>query len=96
MSFIKGDRVKTPLGNGTVLWKRMAAPDYIEVDCYSIELDTKKAETLVPPFPYYNGTVFPAEEVSAENGYEEELVDVSADHHLGDLWHGWLHWCAVL
>jgi hypothetical protein len=62
--FIKGDRVKTPLGNGSVLWKRMAGPDWISVECYSVELDSKKAEALLPPFPYYSGTVFPAEEVS--------------------------------
>jgi hypothetical protein len=63
----KGDRVSTPLGNGSVLWKRMLGPDYRDVDSYSIELDSKKAEALVEPFPFYNGTIFPAEEVQAED-----------------------------
>jgi hypothetical protein len=65
--FNMNDRVKTPLGNGTVLWKRMRSTALSEVECYSVRLDTKVAASLQAPFPYYNGTTFPAEEVSAEN-----------------------------
>jgi hypothetical protein len=61
MSFDQFDRVKTNLGPGTVVYKRMKAPDYAEVEVYSVRLDS-------PPKPYHThgaGTIFPAEDVRA-------------------------------
>jgi hypothetical protein len=66
MIFDKGDRVSTPAGTGTILYRRMAAPDYNSVAAYSVCLDTKKIESEKPPFPFYSGTIFKAEEVSQE------------------------------
>jgi hypothetical protein len=66
MHFDKGDRVITPYGVGSVLYKRMAGPDYVEVAAYSVYLDHKKAEAEKPPFPFYNGTICKAEEVQPE------------------------------
>ena len=37
--FDQGDRVDTPGGPGTVVYKRMAAPDFVEVAVYSVKLD---------------------------------------------------------
>jgi hypothetical protein len=64
--FDKGDRVMTPGGAGTVVYKRMAPPDFFEVDVYSVCLDTRKAETEKPPFPSYSGTIYKAEMVKPE------------------------------
>ena len=62
--FDKGDRVMTPQGPGVVIYRRMAGPDYRNVEAYSVCLDHKKAASEKPPFPSYTGTVFPAEEVT--------------------------------
>lgn len=62
--FDKGDRVNTPLGAGSVIYSRMAGPDYCSVAAYSVCLDSRKAESEQPPFPSYSGTVFPAEQVT--------------------------------
>lgn len=35
----KGDRVKTPSGIGTVVYVRMAAPDYSKPEAVSVKLD---------------------------------------------------------
>lgn len=61
--FDKGDRVMTPGGVGSVISRRMGGPNYSEVVSYSVCLDTKKAASEKPPFPYYNGTTYPAEHV---------------------------------
>jgi hypothetical protein len=37
--FSTGDRVQTKYGDGTVVSKRMAAPDYSEAAAYSVCLD---------------------------------------------------------
>lgn len=63
VEFCKGDRVKTPMGLGTVVYKRMEAPAYIKAEAYSICLDSKKEESERPPFSSYSGTMFPANEV---------------------------------
>jgi hypothetical protein len=66
MDFDKGDRVITPQGVGTVVYKRMKPPTFGEVDVYSVCLDHKKAETEQPPFPSYTGTIFKADMVKLE------------------------------
>lgn len=65
--FDRGDKVMTPMGPGTVVYRRMASPSYAEVDAYSVALDHKVAEAQKPPFPSYSGTVFPAEQVKSHN-----------------------------
>lgn len=62
----KGARVRTPQGCGSVVYRRMKAPTFSEVDCYSVCLDAKKKESETPPFPSYSGTVFPADAVTPE------------------------------
>lgn len=52
-----GDRVKTPGGTGSVVFKRMQAPDYSRVEAYSIRLDSEMHRRT------YTGTMFKAEEV---------------------------------
>lgn len=59
--FEKGDRVNTHLGPGEVVYKRMQAPDYTQVLAYCVKLDNKKNIG-----PTYNGTIIPADKVSAE------------------------------
>jgi hypothetical protein len=66
MEFNKGDRVMTPGGAGSVVYKRMRGPTFSEVDVYSVFLDTKKEECLKPPFPSYTGTIYKAEMVTPE------------------------------
>ena len=59
--FDQFDRVLTPEGPGTVVYKRMNPPDYCEPAAYSVRLDS-------PAAPYHTpgaGTVFPAEKVRA-------------------------------
>lgn len=56
--FDKGDRVTTPGGLGTVAYKRMAAPDYSQVEVYSVRLDDKSN------IRNYTGTLYLAKEVS--------------------------------
>ena len=62
--FDKGDPVMTPSGPGTVVYKRMASPDYTTVQMYSVALESRVAESAKPPFPSYSGTAFPADQVS--------------------------------
>lgn len=62
----KGDRVMTPCGPGSIVYKRMAAPTFQEVDVYSVFLDSRKAEMEKPPFPSYSGTIFKAALVTKE------------------------------
>lgn len=57
--FDRGDRVMTPGGMGTVVYKRMEAPDYVQVAAYSVKLDTAIHN------PNYTGTLYPAREVTA-------------------------------
>jgi hypothetical protein len=49
--FNAGDRVQTKYGDGTVVSKRMAAPDYCEVAAYSVCLDHCADR------PGYSGTI---------------------------------------
>lgn len=56
--FDQGDRVRTPLGAGVVVYRRMAPPSYGEVQAYSVKLDGKE----------HAGAVFPAEQVTREVG----------------------------
>jgi len=51
--FETGDRVMTPFGGGTIVFKRMAGPDYNTVETYSVKLFSK-AELS----PTYVGTLF--------------------------------------
>lgn len=60
MIFNKGDRVRCPGGNGTVVYKRMAAPDYNEVAVYSVRLDNGYY-----PCPETGGSIYPAKEVNS-------------------------------
>ena len=61
--FEKGERVQTPMGSGSIVYSRMGGKNYSEVEAYSVFLDSKKAEMERPPFPSYNGTIFPASDV---------------------------------
>ena len=69
--FDKGSRVRTSLGNGRVMYQRLAPPDYSTPQSYCVYLDSKEAESLLPPFPLYTGTIFPAIEVEPEDGPSE-------------------------
>ena len=64
--FDTNDRVMTNKGPGKVAYRRMSGPLYVEVECYSIILDSKVEASKQPPFPQVNGTTFPAEEVREE------------------------------
>jgi hypothetical protein len=59
MQFVKGERVKTALGQGRVLSQRMKPPLYIEAEAVSVCLDSKKEWLGIN----YGGTMFPADEV---------------------------------
>ena len=59
MTFTRGQRVKTPLGVGTVVYQRMSPPDYTDAFAVSVKLDSKKN-------PEYNRTIFPAEAITEE------------------------------
>lgn len=63
MIFSKGQRVRTRLGEGSVVYVRLRYPDYQEAEAYSVCLDSKKALSEQPPFPNYTGTIFAANEV---------------------------------
>lgn len=62
-TFYKGQRVITPLGEGSVNYQRMAPSNYDEAEAVSVLLDSKMEEMNKPPFPNYSGTIFPAEKV---------------------------------
>ena len=49
--FEKGDRVQTKFGDGTVVFKRMAGPDYSKATCYSVCLDERREDAG------YSGTI---------------------------------------
>lgn len=66
VGFRTGERVMTPHGPGKVQYCRMEAPDFVKVACYSVMLDHKLKASQEPPFPFYNGTIVPAEQVQAE------------------------------
>lgn len=51
MEFDKGDRVRTIHGNGTVNYKRYKPDEYIEVESYSVILDSRINDD------YYSGTI---------------------------------------
>ena len=52
-----GTRVNTPFGTGTVAYVRMAAPDYMQPEAYSIVLDARRHQ------PHYAGTIVAAAHV---------------------------------
>jgi len=52
--FEPGERVTTPLGPGTIVYKRMAPPAYAEPEAYNVFLDDKKE------IPGYTGTIIGA------------------------------------
>jgi hypothetical protein len=56
-SFDRGDRVMTPGGPATVVYRRMAAPSYTEAAAYSVRLDCRAAD------PTYSGTMYAAGDV---------------------------------
>lgn len=41
MELLKGDRVQTKFGDGTIVYKRMVGPEYCEAAMYSVCLDHK-------------------------------------------------------
>ena len=57
--FDQGNRVMTPGGAGTVVYRRMKAPDYYEVAAYSVRLD--RLSGVVG----YCGNIYLAHEVKA-------------------------------
>lgn len=62
-NFHKGQKVKTPLGEGIVNYQRMAYPNYSEAEFVSVFLKKKLEEMNKPPFPNYSGTIFPAKDI---------------------------------
>jgi energy-converting hydrogenase Eha subunit B len=66
----KGDRVLTPGGPGSILYKRMAAPDFATVAAYSVDLDARASHLD----PTYAGTVYPAADVTREIQLSEVAV----------------------
>ena len=65
MTYAVKDRVTTPMGEGTVVYCRMAPPTYSEAQVYSVKLDCKAEQDG------YTGTIFPAGKVSllpSDNG----------------------------
>ncbi len=64
------DRVVTPDGTGTVLYVRMAPPDYREIAAVSVLLDGKAGK------PGYSGTIYGADKVrhAAETRVEVKPV----------------------
>ena len=57
--FCQGDRVRTPQGDGTVAYARMAPPTFSEVEVYSVKLDAERR-------PTYQGTIFKAADVAKQ------------------------------
>jgi hypothetical protein len=53
--FDQGDRVMTPCGVGSVVYRRMFGS---EIQAYSVCLDSRKEAMEKPPFPSYTGTIF--------------------------------------
>lgn len=53
-----GARVQTPLGDGSVLYVRMSAPEYTRVVAVSVYLDSRRSD------PFYRGTIFASEKVT--------------------------------
>ena len=62
MVFLKGERVLVSIGHegiyGTVVYSRMAPPQYSIPEVYSVRLDTKIHD------PSYSGTIVRASQVS--------------------------------
>jgi hypothetical protein len=56
-TYTQGERVRTPLGLGTVAYQRLAAPDYREAEAVSVVLDSERARAG------YVGTILPAADV---------------------------------
>lgn len=61
LSLDAGDRVTTPGGPGSVVYRRMAPPSYSEAAVYSVRLDSRAGD------PRYSGTIYPAGQVKAES-----------------------------
>mgnify|MGYP003403044754 CR=1 FL=1 len=68
----KGDKVSTPDGLGTVVYKRMKAPDYSKVEVYSVRIDSKCNTTN------YSGTIYLAKDVGPSD--YEQCGDCGYDH----------------
>lgn len=56
--FDQNDRVHTPQGHGTVVYRRMASPTFSVPEAYSVRLDRKDG------LPGYSGTMFSADDVA--------------------------------
>lgn len=54
------ERVITPEGPGTVIYKRMKPPEYSEVAAYSVKLDSRKDH------PNYHGTIYAPDQLKPE------------------------------
>ena len=57
--FQTGDRVLADHKPGTVVFVRMARPDYNKADCYSVRMDNRADD------PSYAGSIWPACDVFA-------------------------------
>jgi hypothetical protein len=74
--FDRGDRVLTPGGIGTIVYKRMAPPDYAHAAAYSVYLERDRARVG------YAGTIYPAADVTAaplEDAGTETCDECGAD-----------------
>lgn len=63
--FDKDDRVSTPQGPGTVVYRLMSSSDFSKVSAYSVCLDARKQKEIKSPFTSYTGTIIPAAQVQS-------------------------------
>jgi hypothetical protein len=77
MIFDKDQHVITPLGSGVVVYALYNPPDYTEVAAYSVMVFSKFEASLLPPYPNYHGTIFPAEQVKPEISQSEIAAHMS-------------------
>ena len=68
--FDQGDRVITTSGPGTVVYRMMEPPDFINVIAYSVKVDNISRQG-------YTGTIFPANDVSVCEHEDQYVSDRS-------------------
>ena len=59
MTFREGERVDTPQGPGTVVFQRMAPPEYVEAAAVSVRLDSRRRDLTYTGTIYLAGLVIP-------------------------------------
>lgn len=78
--FTKGQRVKTPMGPGSVAYQRMAPPTYSKPQAVSVVLDSKRGKGN------YTGTIFDASKVKPLKEFSEgPLGEAKKTFQAGDI-----------